>query len=156
MTLPKIGNSPPDFLLLNQNNETVRLKDFRGKNVVVYFYPKASTPGCTVQACGIRDYKKEFEELNTVILAISPDAPTKLQKFDVKYNLDFELLADEDHATAEAYGVWGLKKFMGREFMGLIRTTFIINTKGKIVNIIEKVNTKTHHDQVIEYIKNNC
>ena len=156
MTLPKIGNSPPDFSLLNQNNEIVRLEDFRGKNVVVYFYPKASTPGCTVQACGIRDYKKEFEELNTVILAISPDAPTKLQKFDVKYNLDFDLLADEDHATAEAYGVWGLKKFMGREFMGLIRTTFIINTKGKIVNIIEKVNTKTHHDQVIEYIKNNC
>jgi len=156
MTLPKIGNSPPDFSLLNQNNETVRLKDFKEKNIVVYFYPKASTPGCTVQACGIRDYKKEFEELNTVILAISPDAPAKLQKFDVKYNLDFDLLADEDHATAEAYGVWGLKKFMGREFMGLIRTTFIINTKGKIVNILEKVNTKTHHDQVIEYIKNNC
>jgi peroxiredoxin Q/BCP len=155
MALPKIGNLSPDFSLLNQNSELVTLKEFRGKNkVVVYFYPKASTPGCTVQACGIRDYEREFKELNTVVLAISPDAPAKLQKFDAKYNLGFNLLSDEDHSIAEAYGVWGLKKFMGREFMGIIRTSFIIDINGKLSTIIEKVNTKTHNDEVIDYIKN--
>src|SRR5690606_29460342 len=113
--------------LKNQNDELVSLKDFRGKqNVVLYFYPKASTPGCTVQACGIRDTREEFAKLDTVVLGVSPDAPTKLKKFMDKYDLNFDLLADEDHAIAEAYGVWDLKKFMGKEFMGIVRTSFII------------------------------
>ena len=155
MTFPKVGNLAPDFSLPNQNNEIIRLKDFRGKsNLIVYFYPKASTPGCTVQACGIRDFQREFEELNTVVLAISPDTPIKLQKFDLKYNLGFNLLSDEDHSVADSYGVWGLKKFMGREFMGIIRTSFIIGLDGRLLNVIEKVNTKTHHDDAINYIKN--
>lgn len=154
MVFPKIGNIAPNFSLVNQANEVIQLKDFRGKNnIVVYFYPKASTPGCTVQACGIRDYAAEFKRLNTRVLAISPDAPAKLLKFDSKYDLGFDLLSDEDHAVAEAYGVWGLKKFMGREYIGIVRTSFIIDQNGHLVKILEKVNTKTHNDDVIDYIK---
>lgn len=150
-----VGKAVPDFSLPNQHNEIIRLKDFKGKNnVLVYFYPKAATPGCTTQACGIRDQISEFHELNTVVLAISPDSPDKLRKFDDKYNLKFNLLSDEDHAVADSYGVWGLKKFMGREFMGIIRTSFIIGRDGKLMNVFGKVNTKTHHDDVINYIKN--
>lgn len=156
MALPGIGQLAPNFALLNQRNELVELKSFKGKsNLVVYFYPKASTPGCTVQACGIRDYAFELKQLNTVVLAISPDAPSKLQKFDTKYDLGFNLLSDEDHSVADSYGVWGLKKFMGREFMGIIRTSFIIDINGRLVKILEKVNTKTHNDDVITYIKDN-
>ncbi|MFO1387636.1 thioredoxin-dependent thiol peroxidase [Cellvibrio sp.] len=154
MAFPKIGNIAPNFSLKNQSNEVIQLKDLKGKsNVLVYFYPKADTPGCTAQACGMRDYHEELKRLNTRVLAISPDSPAKLQKFDTKYNLDFDLLSDEDHAVAELYGVWGLKKFMGREFMGIIRTSFVIDQSGRLVNILEKVNTKTHGDKVIEYIK---
>jgi len=156
MIFPRIGNIAPNFALFNQVNEIVQLKSFKGKNkVVAYFYPKASTPGCTVQACGIRDYAAEFKALNTVVLGISPDAPAKLQKFDDRYDLGFDLLSDEDHAVADAYGVWGLKKFMGREFMGIIRTSFIIDEAGRLVKILEKVNTKTHNDDLIAYIKDN-
>ncbi len=154
MVFPKIGNVAPNFSLLNQANEIVQLKNFRDKNkVVVYFYPKASTPGCTVQACGIRDYAAEFKALNTVVLGISPDTPAKLQKFVEKYDLGFNLISEADHAVADAYGVWGLKKFMGREFMGIIRTSFIIDETGRLLKVIEKVNTKTHHDDLIAYIK---
>lgn len=154
MVLPKTGNKAPNFSLVNQANEVVQLKNFKGKNnVVVYFYPKASTPGCTIQACGMRDYAAEFKKLNTRVLAISPDTPARLLKFATKYDLGFDLLSDEDHAIAEAYGVWGLKKFMGREFMGIIRTSFIIDQSGRLVKILEKVNTKTHNDDVITYIK---
>jgi peroxiredoxin Q/BCP len=106
-----------------------------------------------VQACGIRDYKAEFKQLNTVILGLSPDTPAKLQKFDDKYDLGFDLLADEGHAIADAYGVWGLKKFMGREFMGIMRTSFIIDENGCLLKMLEKVNTKTHNDELIAYIK---
>ncbi len=154
MPLPKTGNKAPAFTLLNQNGEKVRLSDFAGKsNVVVYFYPKAMTPGCTTQACGIRDAKKMFEKLNTVIFGISPDPVAGLQKFIDKQNLNFDLLSDEDHQVAEKYGVWGLKKFMGREFMGILRTTFIVGKDGKLKHVIDKVNTKTHHDDVTAYIK---
>ncbi len=156
MSFPKLGNLAPNFSLQNQRSETVTLKAFMGKSkVVVYFYPKASTPGCTVQACGLRDYAAEFKVLNTMVLGISPDSPTKLQKFDDKYELGFDLLSDEDHAIADSYGVWGLKKFMGREFMGIIRTSFIIDEAGRLMKILEKVNTKTHNDDLITYIKNN-
>lgn len=154
MVLLEVGSKTPDFSLKNQFNEIVALKNFKGKsNVLVYFYPKASTPGCTVQACGIQVYAEEFERLNTCVVAISPDVPEKLLKFSTKYNLDFNLLSDPDHVIANAYGVWGLKKFMGREFMGIIRTSFLIDKKGCLVKIFNKVNTKTHSDDVIAYIK---
>lgn len=153
MALPKIGNLAPNISLLNQNDEEVSLKSLRGKNIVLYFYPKAMTPGCTVQACGIRDYKKEFKKLNTVVLGISPDAPVRLVKFIEKEDLNFDLLSDVDHEAANAYGVWGKKKMMGREYMGVLRTTFIIDSSGKLQFIMDKVNTKTHHDDVLLLLK---
>ena len=155
MAFPKIGNLAPGFTLKNSSNEDVSLKDFKGKNnVVLYFYPKASTPGCTVQACGIRDGRAAFAALDTVVLGVSPDSPAKLKKFVDKYELNFELLADEAHTVAETYGVWGLKKFMGREFMGILRTSFLINKDGRLVKILEKVNTKTHDQEMLELIRN--
>ena len=156
MAYPKIGNLAPNFELLDQNGKTVTLKQFRGKsNVVVYFYPRASTPGCTTQACGIRDSMAELAAINTVVLGISPDTPSKLRKFDDKYGLEFMLLSDENHAVADAYGVWALKKFMGKEFMGVIRSSFLIDIDGKLRNVFEKVNTKTHNLDIIHYIKDN-
>lgn len=154
MSMLKVGDNAINFTLLNQLGESVSLKSFKGKkNVVLYFYPRASTPGCTVQACGIRDNKQAFEALNTVVLAISTDAVKKLLNFDVKQQLAFTLLSDEDHATAEAYGVWALKKFMGRESMGVLRTTFIIGVDGKVKHVMAKVNTKTHHQDVINCLQ---
>jgi thioredoxin-dependent peroxiredoxin len=156
MTLPTVGAKAPDFSLLDQNCRPVSLSQFLGEaNVVLYFYPKASTPGCTVQACGIRDFKSEFKGLKTVVFGISPDPVAKLKKFDDKYELNFPLLSDESHAIAEQYGVWGLKKFMGKEFFGIIRTTFIIDMEGRVSHIIEKVNTKTHNEDLVAYIKGN-
>ncbi|AQT59311.1 thioredoxin-dependent thiol peroxidase [Cellvibrio sp. PSBB023] len=155
MSLPKIGNLAPAFSLVNQRGEKVSLKDFKGKkNVVLYFYPKASTPGCTVQACGIRDTQSEFAKLDTVVLGVSPDSPGKLQKFIDKYDLNFDLLADEDHAIAETYGVWALKKFMGKESMGILRTSFIIDKEGRLRHIMDKVNTKTHDQDVLAILQN--
>ena len=155
MSFPKIGNLAPSFKLKNQAGVDVCLKDFKGKkNVVLYFYPKASTPGCTVQACGIRDTQSEFAKLDTVVLGVSPDSPGKLQKFIDKYDLNFDLLADEDHAIAETYGVWALKKFMGKEFMGILRTSFIIDKEGRLRHIMDKVNTKTHDQDVLAILQN--
>lgn len=149
MSAPKLGNLAPVFTLQDQNGDKVSLKDFRGiSNVVLYFYPKAMTPGCTVQACGLRDSQKELKNFNAVALGVSPDPVARLKKFEDKESLNFTLLSDEDHAVADKYGVWGLKKFMGREFMGLIRTTFIINKEGKLVHIMDKFKTKSHHDDV--------
>ena len=156
MPFPKIGNLAPAFTLLNQDGKKIALKDYRGKkNVVVYFYPKANTPGCTVQACGIRDSKKELARLKTVVLGISPDPVKKLQGFTEKQDLNFDLLADEGHAIADKYGVWGPKKFMGREFDGILRTTFIIGKDGRLKHIMEKVKTKTHHEDVANWIAEN-
>lgn len=156
MGLPKIGNLAPAFALQNQRGEKVALKDFRTvKNVVLYFYPKAMTPGCTVQACGIRDSRKAFDKLDTVVLGISPDPVARLQRFEDKQSLNFDLLSDENHAIADKYGVWDLKKFMGREFMGILRTTFIIGKDGRLKHVIDKVKTKTHHDDVQAWIKKN-
>ena len=154
MTFPKIGNQAPAFKLKNQRGETVALSDYRDqKNVVLYFYPKAMTPGCTVQACGIRDALKAFAKLDTVVLGVSPDAPARLAKFIERDGLNFDLLADEDHAIADKYGAWGPKKFMGREYDGILRTTFIIGKDGKLKHVMDKVKTKSHHDDVIEIIK---
>lgn len=151
---PKVGNLAPAFSLLNQDGEKVSLKDFKGKkNVVLYFYPKAMTPGCTVQACGIRDTKKALAKLETVVLGVSPDAPVRLEKFRVKEKLNFDLLSDEDNAIALKYGCFGLKKFMGKEYMGILRTTFIIGKDGKLKHVMDKVNTKTHHDDVTALLK---
>ena len=150
MTHPKIGNMAPAFSLQDQDGNKVSLKDFKGKkNVVLYFYPKAMTPGCITQACGIRDSKQAFAKLDTVVLGVSPDPVKKLQGFIEKKALNFTLLADEDHAIADKYGCWGMKKFMGREFMGLIRTTFIIGKDGRLLKVMDKFKTKTHHDDVL-------
>jgi peroxiredoxin Q/BCP len=156
MTLPKIGNLAPAFTLQDQNGNKVSLKDFKGKkNVVVYFYPKAMTPGCTAQASGIRDYKKEFAKLKTEVLAISPDPFERLKKFEDKQELNFTLLSDEDHKIADKYGSWGPKQFMGKKYDGILRQTFIINKEGKLVEILNKFKTKTHHEDVLEYVKEN-
>lgn len=155
MTFPKISKMAPDFKLLNQDGEEIKLKSFRGKIVVLYFYPKALTPGCTVQACGIRDFKSEFAKLNTVVLGVSPDDPAKLLKFRESKKLNFTLLSDPDHLVAEKYGVWELKKFMGKEYMGIVRTTFIIDADGKLVHIMDDFKTKSHHEDVLAFIKEN-
>lgn len=156
MAFPKIGNLAPAFSLNNQNGEKVSLKDFRDeKNVVLYFYPKALTPGCTTQACGIRDSAAEFASRDTIVFGVSPDPEAKLQKFIEKYDLNFDLLADDDHKVADKCGCWGLKKFMGREYMGLLRTTFIIDKEGRLRHVIDKVKTKTHHDDVLQWIDKN-
>ncbi len=149
LDFPELGQPAPDFTTLNQREEEVSLSDLKGKKVVLYFYPKAMTPGCTVQACGLRDTQKELEDRNVVVLGLSPDAPKRLQKFIDRDELNFDLLSDEDHGIAEKYGVWAMKKFMGREFMGVHRITFIIDEDGKLVHIMEKVKTKTHHDDLI-------
>jgi len=154
MALPKIGNMAPAFSLLDQDGNKVSLKQFRDeKNVVLYFYPKAMTPGCTVQACGIRDSKKELSKLKTVVLGVSPDPVARLGRFIDKQELNFSLLSDEDHAITDKYGAWGLKKFMGREFMGVLRTTFLIGKDGRLKHVMDKVKTKSHHDDVITLIK---
>lgn len=153
MAFPKIGNLAPNFTLTNQDGEAVSLKDFRGKqNVVLYFYPKASTPGCTTQACGLRDARKELASLDTVILGVSPDKEAALRKFVDKQGLNFDLLSDPDHAVAEKYGAWGLKQFMGREFMGILRTSFLIDKEGRLQHILDKVKTKTHDERVLAYV----
>lgn len=149
MALPKVGSKAPAFSLTDQNGKTVALKDFAGKTVVLYFYPKAMTPGCTVQACGLRDTQAELAAKGAVAIGISPDSPARLKKFETKESLSFTLLGDEDHAVAEKYGVWALKKFMGRESMGILRTTFIIDPQGKIAHVMAKVNTKSHHEDVM-------
>ena len=153
MSTPKLGNLAPAFTLKDQNGDDISLKDFRGKkNVVLYFYPKAMTPGCTVQACGLRDSLQKLEQSEAVALGVSPDPVARLKKFEEKDGLNFTLLSDEDHALADKYGVWGLKKFMGREFMGIIRTTFIIDKKGRLVRIMDKVKTKNHHEDVTKIL----
>tara|TARA_R110001592_G_scaffold38609_1_gene127191 strand:+ start:28879 stop:29355 length:477 start_codon:yes stop_codon:yes gene_type:complete len=154
MALPKVGNMAPAFSLLDQDGNKVSLKQFKGKkNVVLYFYPRAMTPGCTVQACGIRDSQKAFAKLDTVVLGVSPDPVAKLGRFIDKQDLNFTLLSDEDHAITEKYGAWGLKKFMGKEFMGVLRSTFIIGKDGRLKHVMAKVKTKTHHDDVLALIQ---
>lgn len=156
MAFPTVGKAAPSFTLVNQDGEKVSLKDFKGKQtVVLYFYPKAMTPGCTVQACGLRDSKRKLTSNDIVVLGVSPDAPARLAKFIERDKLNFDLLSDEDHAVADKYGAWGPKKFMGKSYDGILRTTFIIGKDGKLKHVMAKVNTKTHHDDVIAWIKEN-
>ena len=151
----KVGENTPHFTLLNQNNEAVSLTQFQGKKVLVYFYPKALTPGCTTQACGLRDSKAELENLGVVILGISPDSPKKLAQFIEKKELNFTLLSDEEHLVAEQFGVWGEKKFMGRTFDGIHRISFLIDEQGKIAQVFDKFKTTDHHQVVLDYLKSN-
>ena len=150
----KQGEKAPHFSLLNQHNETVSLADFSGKKVLVYFYPKALTPGCTTQACGLRDFKAELDALNTVVIGISPDAPKKLANFEDKKALNFTLLSDEDHQVAEQFGVWGEKKFMGRVYDGVHRISFLVDENGVIEHVFDKFKTGEHADVVLDYLKN--
>lgn len=148
------GAPAPDFSLPDQNGNTVTLDQFKGKNkVLVYFYPKAMTPGCTTQACSLRDSKAELDALNTVVLGISPDPVKKLKGFEEKKELNFTLLSDEDHAVADAFGVWGRKKFMGKEYDGIHRLSFLVDENGNIEHVFNKFKTKDHHDVVISYLK---
>jgi peroxiredoxin Q/BCP len=147
-----VGDQAPEFALQNQNGDLVRLSDYKGKTVVVYFYPKAMTPGCTTQACGLRDANDAYAARDIVVLGLSPDTHERLKRFEDKYDLNFTLLSDEDHSVAEAYGAWGLKKFMGREFMGILRSTFVIDGNGVISHVMATVKTKTHHDDVLALI----
>jgi len=150
----KVGDKAPDFELVDQNNNKVNLNQYHGHWVVLYFYPKALTPGCTVQACGLRDAADDLKTNNIAALGVSADKPEKLQKFTEQKQLNFTLLSDVDKHCIEAYGVWQKKKFMGREYMGIVRWTFIIDPNGVIRDIMTKVKTKTHHQDVIQIIKN--
>jgi peroxiredoxin Q/BCP len=143
------GEMAPDFELQDQDGEPVKLSDLRGQTVVLYFYPKADTPGCTTQACGIRDRSGEYAEVGAKVIGVSPDDVVSVKKFANKYSLDFTLLADPDHAVAEAYGVWGEKKNYGRTYMGINRSTFIIGAGGAIERVFPKVSPKTHDDVVL-------
>jgi len=135
----QVGAAAPDFELPSDRGDKVKLSDFRGKRVIVYFYPKDDTPGCTTQACGFRDSYPQIEEQNAVVIGISPDGVESHQKFKTKHNLPFILLADEDHKVAEAYGVWGEKSQYGKTYMGIIRSHFVIDEKGKLVDVQVKV-----------------
>ena len=145
----KEGTNAPAFKTTDANGETVNLKDFRGKKVVLYFYPKDDTPGCTKEACSFRDAFSKFKKQGITILGVSPDSEKSHQKFVAKYKLPFTLLADTDHSIADAYGVYGEKKFMGRTYMGIHRTTFLIDEKGKIKKVFEKVKPEDHADEVL-------
>jgi peroxiredoxin Q/BCP len=144
------GKLAPDFTLPDQDGEPVTLSDLRGQPVVLYFYPKADTPGCTTQACGIRDHRADYERAGAKVLGVSPDPVTAVRKFADNHSLDFELLADEDHAVAERYGVWGEKKMYGKSYMGVQRATFLIDPEGKVARVFPKVSPKTHDEVVLE------
>ncbi|MGJ7918920.1 thioredoxin-dependent thiol peroxidase [Neobacillus sp. LXY-4] len=150
-----VGQSAPEFELPSSEGNTVKLSDLRGKNVVVYFYPKDMTPGCTTEACDFRDFHNQFQELNAVILGISPDPLKRHAAFIEKYGLPFQLLADEDHKAAEAYGVWTLKKNFGKEYMGIERSTFIVDKNGTLIKEWRKVKVKGHVEEALQYIKEN-
>ena len=148
----KEGNKAPDFSEKNQDGKPVKLSSFKGKkNIVLYFYPKDMTPGCTTEACDFRDQFKKFK--NTVILGVSPDPPERHQRFIDKYGLPFELIADENKKVANKYGVWQEKKLYGKTFMGIVRSTFIIDKKGVVRKIFQKVKVKEHVGEVLEILK---
>jgi peroxiredoxin Q/BCP len=143
------GDKAPDFELPDQDGRAVRLEDFRGQRVVLYFYPKADTPGCTTQACGVRDRHDDYAEAGAVVLGVSPDPVAKVKKFHEKFSLDFALLADEDHSVAEAYGVWAEKSMYGRRYFGNERTTFVIDADGLVAEVLRKVKPAEHDEQVL-------
>ena len=147
------GDKAPAFTLPDQDSQPVSLSDFAGKKVLVYFYPKAMTPGCTVQAQNLRDSKSALDEKNVVVLGVSPDPVKRLPKFIEKEGLNFTLLSDEDHAVADAFGVWGPKKFMGKEYDGIHRLSFLIDENGTVEHVFDKFKTKDHHQVVLDYLE---
>lgn len=150
-----IGQAAPDISLPASNGQNVKLSDFRGKNVVLYFYPKDMTPGCTTEACDFRDRHDDFSGLNTVIIGVSPDPISKHEKFIEKHQLPFLLLADEEKELAQAFDVWKLKKNFGKEYMGIERSTFILDQEGKVVKEWRKVKVKEHSNEVYQFIQEN-
>jgi len=144
----------PDFSLPDENNVTHKLSDFRGRPVVLYFYPKDDTPGCTTEACNFRDNYDAYVEADLLILGVSPDTPKSHAKFKQKYSLPFSLLADEGHKICEMYGVWGIKKRYGREYEGVFRTTFLIDSNGKVAKVFENVKPADHSEEVLQVVNN--
>jgi peroxiredoxin Q/BCP len=144
------GHAAPDFTLPDQDGEELTLSDLRGQTVVLYFYPRADTPGCTIQACGVRDRRADYEAAGARVIGVSPDPVEKVKKFADKYGLDFTLLADADHEVAEAYGTWAEKSMYGKTYWGAQRATFVIDPDGAIARVFPKVSPKTHDDVVLE------
>jgi peroxiredoxin Q/BCP len=138
----KAGDPAPDFALEDQQGKTVKLSDFRGKRVILFFFPRADTPGCTTQACSLRDAREEIDTAGATVIGISPDKPTAQEKFDTKYGLGFALLSDPDHAVADAYGAWGERSMYGKKYMGIVRSAFVIDEAGKVVEAIYKISPK--------------
>jgi peroxiredoxin Q/BCP len=149
MTTLKVGDQAPDFTVSNQDGTPVSLTDFKGKKLVLFFYPKASTPGCTAEACNLRDNIERFKAQGYEILGASADSPRRQLTFKTKYELPYDLLADEDHTLMNAYKVWGPKKFMGKKYDGIHRTTFVIDENGVLSDVIDKVQTKKHTAQIL-------
>ena len=147
----KVGDKAPEFELLNQHNETVKLSDFKGQKVVLYFYPKDNTPTCTEQACNIRDNYTQYTSKGIKVFGVSPDSAKKHQNFIKKYDLPFDLLVDDEHKLNEAYGVWQEKQMFGKKYMGTVRTTFVIDENGIIENVIDKVTAKDHTSQSSDF-----
>lgn len=150
----QVGDKVPEFEGLDQNGNNVSSSDYKGRKYVVFFYPKASTPGCTAEACDLRDNEMALQAKGYSIIGVSADSVKRQKNFADKNNLTYPLLADEDKKIIEAFGVWGPKKFMGREFDGILRTTFVIDENGIIENVIEKVKTKAHAEQILAEVKN--
>jgi peroxiredoxin Q/BCP len=144
------GDTAPDFTLTDQEGKDVKLSDLRGETVVLYFYPRADTPGCTIQACGIRDRSDEYTAAGARVIGVSPDQPAALKKFDDKHSLGFTLLGDTDHSVADAYGAWGEKSMYGKKYMGMLRSTFIIDPQGHIAGVFPKVQPKKHDALVLK------
>lgn len=149
MSKLKVGDRVPDFLSKDQDGTIIKLSDYKGQKLIVFFYPRANTPGCTAEACNLRDNYSALKAEGYELLGVSEDSSKKQSNFKNKYDLPFPLLADEDHTVINAFGVWGPKKFMGREFDGLIRTTFVIDEQGVVERVIEKVKTKNHAAQLL-------
>jgi peroxiredoxin Q/BCP len=147
------GDEAPDFELPDQDGRAVKLSDFRGRRVVVYFYPKADTPGCTTQACGVRDHRADYAAAGATVLGISPDPVAKVKKFHDKQGLDFSLLADEGHAVADAYGVWAEKSMYGKTYFGNERTTFVVDPECLVAEVLRKVKPAEHDDLVLKALK---
>ena len=150
MKVLKVGDKAPNFSCLDQNGNLINLSDLIGKKVVIFFYPKANTPGCTAEACNLNDNYNRFKSLGYEIIGVSADNEKSQKKFSDKFGFNYSLLCDENKDLINAYGVWGLKKFMGKEYMGIIRKTFIIDEEGKISQIIDKVKTKEHTSQILD------
>ncbi len=151
--MPEVGEVAPDFTLQDNKGETVALADLRGKTVVLFFYPKADTPGCTIEACSFRDAKASYDEADVVILGISPDTVKSQERFATKFEFPYRLLADHDHAVAEAYGVWAEKSMYGKKYMGIDRSTFVIGPDGNLSHVFRKVKVDNHADEVLKTLR---